>query len=301
MFSRTKLKMFGIILMASFIMSSSFLLPKGAQAASLPLPVSTWLWNTDDIAVKPDSILAFLEQNQVKDVYLQVNQGLPNNVYQNFIGKAYEKGIRVHALDGSPDWVSPDGSRIMDNFFKWVQSYQQSSLSRQKFSGIHLDIEPYLYRGWDSQYKKTVLAYQQIVQTSLVRSRQLNLPLGVDIPFWFDEKQYSNSFGKGSLAAWVIRTTDYATIMAYRDKADGANGINEIIKNEIQLAQGLQKKAIIGVETGRSEEAGFVSFYEEGQSYMAGQLGLVAAKYKSFSSAGGFAIHYLDSWMNMKP
>ncbi|HEY9578067.1 MAG TPA: hypothetical protein VIR64_10370 [Pseudobacillus sp.] len=132
-------------------------------------------------------------------------------------------------------------------------------------------------------------------------SQRLGLPLAVDIPFWFDEKSYSNTLGKGRLSEWVIANMDFVTIMAYRDTAAGQNGIIEHVRNEMNFAAAKNKKVSIGVETISSAEADFVSFYEEGEMYMWEQLDSTRSYYKQLSSFNGFAIHSLHGWMKLQP
>lgn len=264
-------------------------------------PLSTWLWDTSVLAADAAELLTFMEQNQVTDVFVQINKTIPARVYKNFIKKASSKGINVHALDGAPNWVSNQGLMLERSFFSWVNQYQLKALPEEQFSGIHLDVEPYLYSGWTSQYAKTVFAYQSLLIDSKQSAQALGLPLTVDIPFWFDEKSYSNKYGKGKLSDWVIANTDSITIMAYRDGALGPNGIIEAVKNEMNDAALQNKKVSIGIETVKSSEGNYVSFYEEGQSYLAEQLGMIEARYQNLSSFNGFSVHSIHSWMNMKP
>lgn len=61
------------------------------------------------------------------------------------------------------------------------------------------------------------------------------------------------------------------------------------------------KKISIGIETVKSSEGDDVSFYEEGQSYLIEQLGIVQSRYQNLASFNGFSVHSIHSWMNMKP
>lgn len=272
--------------------------PSKVEAAT-NLSLSTWLWDTATIQSKGNEILSFLEKHQVNQVFLQVNNKIPSTGYKAFIAKATSKNIKVHALDGAPDWVGSKGETHVKSFFDWVKAYQKQALPNERFAGIHLDVEPYLHSSWNANYSKAVISYQTLLTNAKKYSQELTLPLGADIPFWFDEKTYNNKLGKGDLASWVIRTVDYVSIMAYRDQATGPNGIIELAKNEVLFATSLGKPVIIGVETGKSEEANYVSFYEEGQTYMFQQLEKVRATYSTPNVS--FAIHYLHSWMAMKP
>ncbi|WP_053365081.1 hypothetical protein [Bacillus sp. FJAT-27245] len=255
------------------------------------MPRATWLWDTAMIEARPDDVLAFLQEKHADEVFLQINRNIDMDSYKRFIGKSSALGIKVHALDGAPDWVSGKGGAYLNQFMDWVAAYQAKAAPEEKFTGIHLDVEPYLYGGWTSNYKATVLSYQNLLLNAKVQASELGLPLGADIPFWFDEHDYNNKIGKGNLANWVIQTVEFPSIMAYRDTAPA---IAEIISNEMRMAENAGKTLIVGVETDASSEGDFISFHEEGKAYMEGEL----------SKLGGnvvFAIHHLESWMNMKP
>ncbi|MBE4910610.1 amidase [Bacillus luteolus] len=277
------------------------ILPKQGQAVTFEdVPRSTWLWDTTEIINSGEEILTFLVDKKVKVVYLQVNPTVPTEAYKAFISRAHVNGIQIHALDGAPNWVAPKGINHQRAFFAWVKNYQAGALEAERFTGIHLDVEPYLYSGWTSNYKKTVLSYQTLISEAVLEAEQLNLPIAFDIPFWFDEKTYNNTYGKGNLASWVIQKAGHVTIMAYRDQALGQNGIIELVRNEMNEARKLNKQITIAVETTPSSEANFVTFYEEGPEHMEQQLRMVRDQYADYSSFSGFAIHSLAGWMNMK-
>ncbi|GLY11866.1 MULTISPECIES: amidase [Bacillaceae] len=287
-----------LIVMAFMAGSAVFLMTSDRAAANeVTEPRSTWLWDTQEIVTSKDKLLAFMQDRQVGRVYLQIDQSISTEHYKEFIKQAAAKGIQVHALDGAPSWVSSKGLAQQRSFFSWVTNYQVKALPEEKFKGIHLDVEPYLYEGWNSQYKKTVLAYQTLLIEAHQSAQRLGLPLAVDIPFWFDEKNYSNTLGKGKLSEWVIANTDAITIMAYRDTAGSPNGIMELVRNEMNNAAAKNKKVSVGVETVPSTEADFVSFSEEGETYMWEQLAIVKSYYGNLSSFEGFSIHSLQSWM----
>lgn len=272
-----------------------FLLAAGSMANPIVkaegTPRATWLWDTSLIESQPDEVLAFLQENNANQVFLQINRNISIDSYKRFISKASALGIKIHALDGAPGWVSGKGGAYLNQFMGWVASYQGEAAPEEKLSGIHLDVEPYLYSGWTSNYKATVLTYQNLLLNAKAQSSQLGLHLGADMPFWFDEHSYNNKIGKGNLANWVIQTVDFPTIMAYRDTA---GAITDIISNEVRMAQNAGKTLIVGVETGASSEGNFITFHEEGKAYMEGELAAVGGSHV-------FAIHYLESWMNMKP
>jgi hypothetical protein len=292
------IKFFKIALLALLLVFAAC--PVKGEAADLNPSFSTWLWDTASIKENPEEIIQFLMDKHAGQLYLQIDQSIPAAVYQSFIEKAAASGIKVHALDGAPKWATAKGEAAMLSFFSWVSSYQEQAPPGQQFSGIHLDIEPYLLPGWESNYKNTVLNYQTRMAQAASLSAELSLPLGADLPFWFDEMMFSNKFGKDSLAGWVIKNTDAVTIMAYRDTAAGPNGMVELSRTEVELAARYGKEIQIAAETGASSEAAYITFYEEGTAKMEEQLSLVRDAYSSRSHVS-IAVHHLQSWMDMKP
>lgn len=261
---------------------------------------STWIWNTSLITTESEKILEFLINNQVNALYLQINRDLPIGDYQSFIKKAGKQGIKVFALEGSPNWLDPNNTR-KELFLKWIKLYQQKSAADQKFKGIHIDVEPYAAKEWKIDYENTVKKYQDILLAIQKEATSMNLPLVADIPFWFDDRPYSNTtHGKGILSEWVIRNVDRVTIMAYRDSIIGNNGILKITKDELLYANHLQKKVEIALETKPLPNQGYLTFYEEGNRILNNTVSLLEFHFQNNSSFDGVSIHSYEYWTELK-
>lgn len=219
--------------------------------------------------------------------------------YKKFIKKASSHNISIQALDGSPDWIA-SGNTSEKTFFNWLSNYQKNATSVERFKGVHIDVEPYLNSQYKTNPTKAIEGYQDCLSYAIKSSKSLKLTLAIDIPFWFNEIQYNNKYGKGVLAEWIMKNIDQVVIMAYRDSAYGDNGIIKIVESNIKIAKQYKTKLIIAVETGKSSEGNNITFFEEGQKYMMDELKKVSDYYKSSNNFDGFAIHYVDSWMNMK-
>lgn len=261
---------------------------------------ATWMWNTNEIVTMPDSVLSFAQNNGAKTIYLQVNYSIPNEKYKTFISKATSLGINVEALEGAPSWALDSGASYRSNFIAWVSQYQASCASSERFSGIHLDIEPYLNLLWSNKLSSAVYQYQKAISFFKQEASILGIEFTADIPFWFDTINYKNKNGKGQLYKWVIDNTDSIAIMSYRDLALGDNGIFALVKNELDYAQLNGKSVMIGIETENTSEGDFLTFYGQTISEMDAQLDLVYQLANEYSSFGGFSIHHIDSWMKMK-
>lgn len=259
---------------------------------------SVWIWNAKILIDESKDPLAFLESKQINKVYLQVDATISKSVYQTFIETAHSKGIQVAALDGDAHWTTGSGTRPLDQFLSWLEQYQKESTEVQQFIGIHLDIEPYTTPLWDENRMKAIENFQQLVLQAKEKAQQLNIPLELDIAFWYDEVNYQTKYGRGILSNWTINNSDSVTIMAYRDYS---NGIIRSVKHEIAYAKRVGKKVVIGVETMKSAEGDRVSFFEEGEEYLNTHLKNVHSYYSNRQSFNGIAIHHLESWMELKP
>ncbi|WP_369436164.1 amidase [Lysinibacillus fusiformis] len=258
----------------------------------------TWVWDTAMLIEDEAGVLNFLEEKYIFKVYLQINYDITYSTYRSFIEKATARGIKVYALDGASSWVSAKGYKELDQFMDWLKSYNSKATTSERFVGIHLDVEPYLNTGWERNQAKTIQAYQAILIKAKEEAHQLQVPLEADMPFWFDEITYSNQYGTGTLAEWVIDEVESVTIMAYRDTAEE---IIKIIENEIAYGNKVNKSIVVGVETGSSSEGQNITFYEEGEDFMNKQLVLIQHHYANSESYKGIAIHHMGSWMTMLP
>jgi hypothetical protein len=285
-----------IILIISQIFLTSCSYSRNTSTINNLQSLTTWLWDTSLIETDSDNILDFLSENNVKVLYLQIDKKLDIKFYKEFISSARNLDISIYALDGRPEFIYPNKSEYK-LFFDWVSEYQSSSLNEEKFQGINLDVEPYLLKNWDENQNSIVLKYQVFILDSIERANVLNLPIGFDMPFWFDSINYSNTYGNGTLAEFVIKNSNNTTIMAYRNVADD---IVEISKNEIAFADKYDKTLCIGIETLYSEEGEFISFYGKTSSNMDEELELVKSNFSFSNSFNGIAIHDITGWIQLK-
>lgn len=263
--------------------------------------LSTWLWDASKIVEYPDEIIENLINHDVKLVLLQIDIAVDTKYYRSFISKATANGIKVEALDGAPQWVAKNGVKLQQTFFDWLNNYQKTASINEGFKGIHLDVEPYELDQYTGNENEILEAYQTLIIKFKRQASKLNLNFGIDIPFWFYGVQYQNKYGTGNIAEWLCQHVKFMTIMAYRDIAEGADGIISISAAEMKMFSKYSVKGTIAVETGRlANPYQFVTFYEEGKNYMDQQLELVYESYKTHPEFNGIAVHYYDSWMAMK-
>lgn len=254
---------------------------------------STWLWNPWLLRTSSEDVLRFAASNNVTTLYLQIDRDMVKSDYASFIARASAQGIRVYALDGAPSWAldrSPS-----DAFIAWLSDYQSAAAANEAFSGIHIDVEPYLLPEWTSGRDALLTSWKGNIDSVIAGARSLGLTIEADIPFWFDEHAMPGE--PGTLSAWMIGRFDGITIMAYRDSAEQ---IAAVAANELAEGEQLGKPIRIAVETTPSTETPQVTFYEEGSSYLNSQIAAVKQIVGSSSSFAGIAVHDYDGWKKLQ-
>lgn len=252
---------------------------------------ATWLWNTQLIVDSTADILDFAASQQISLIYLQINTDLDVSQYQRFIAAASQQHITVEALDGAPSWALDTDRHKLQDSLQWITAYQQSATSDQQFSGIHIDIEPYLLSQWAEQQETIIAQWQRSVQLVAQTARTLHLSASADIPFWLYTLHVSD--GSSTLSRWMMDQYDSLTIMAYRNTADD---IYDVAQNELSEADDAGKTIYIGVETNASSEGSNISFYGAGASTLNAALSQVSVQGSTHSSFAGIAVHDYVGW-----
>ncbi|MNO61158.1 hypothetical protein D3C76_517960 [compost metagenome] len=286
-----------VLAICIFFLSGSIVPPGNthtAAANSEPITNATWLWNTKLIETSSDELISFMDHQGIEIVFLQISRNVSKSSYTNFIKNASMHQIKVYAADGAPDWALNSKLPKLTSFMTWINNYQNSVNADEKFSGIHVDIEPYLLPEWTNNFADLVAQWQSNIIYLSTEAQQMNLPLNAALPFWMDK--YKTPDQNETISYWMISKLDSISLMTYRDKA---NTIFNLAQSELIEAELLNKKVYICVETKPSREGNQVTFYEEGAAYMYTQLINVRSKASSYPSFAGIAVHDLGGWMNL--
>lgn len=238
----------------------------------------TWLWSSkiikDDGQV--NKILKHLINNNLSKIYLNVDIGISDNYYKNFITECSKNNIEVYALFGRPKAIYYKENDYFKDFYNYLKNYNNNALKTEKFIGIHFDVEPYLLEEWSFNRNQIIFVFQEFIVYATTIFKKINMPTDFDIPFWYDKIYYDNNYGQGILAEWIVKTSDVVTIMAYRDNSED---IIKVSETEVEMAKIHNKKITIAVEYSKSNE-NKVTFYQEGKSYMFKELEKIYKHYK---------------------
>lgn len=285
---------------------------------AVPAGRAVWIWEEDSFRILDNEefqneIETFLVERNIRTLYLYADAFRDRNVivneaekYQNYIAKMHRRGFRIYALLGSyylhtEAYGLPENRDAAVRMFGNVLRYNDLSDTNSRFDGINIDIEPYLLRDWRA--KKTLRA-TEFLELSAEFMRMKNearssIAVGPAMPFWYDGiEDFEWAGNTKRLSEHVQDIYDYVAIMDYRNFAAGRDSILSHAAAEIDYADRIGRRVVIGVETGRSEPRK-VTFLGKGHVYMDEQLEIVDTSLSRHASFAGFVIHHLGTYRKL--
>jgi hypothetical protein len=260
---------------------TAVLMVGGALPAVAAGERAMWVWDGP-----VDEVIDFAAAKAVTDLYVHAPPGFSNDSrYQAFLTEAHVAGLQVHAMAGDPAWAEQSGP-----WTAWVDEV----VAHGGFDGLVFDVEPYLHADWNTK-KQNRLIRSYLAGLGSAVGQAGNLPVLAAVPFWFDEIRVK----RNTLVGEVLATTDGIVVMAYRDHAEGVDGIIGLSSTEAALAASMGRRFVIGVETGLVG-LNKVTFAEEGEATMERELLLVEAAFGSNPGFAGFAIHHYGSYRTLR-
>lgn len=260
------------------------LMASGLQAGAADTNRAMWVWDYPSTA-----IVDFSTEHGVDRLYLSAPPGFSSDpIYDAFLNLAHEAGIEVFALAGEPQWAKRSRP-----FIKWVDEV----VTHGGFDGLAPDVEPYALSDWNNKKRRDRLISSYLRALEDVRDHSGGLPVIPAVPFWWDDPEFS--FKDNLLIDEVIQRVDGIAVMAYRDTADGPNGIIVLAQHEVTATAAAGKSVTIGVETAPNSTYEHVTFFEEGNAVMEAQLAEVATEWSSIPSYWGNAIHHYASYADL--
>ncbi|MGY4691437.1 hypothetical protein [Salibacterium sp. K-3] len=258
----------------------------------------TYIWEAETLINEKDRIIEFAKEKNINLLYTRLDLTRSHNAYSDFVEKANAEGIEVHAMGGHPSWaLKEEESRMMD-LVEYVKTYNESVEEGQKFSGIHLDIEPYTEPSWAENQQDILAQWMDNIELFVKETkRESNLEASMDLAMWFDDTE-TPGHPDTSFNEWVIDKMDHTSVMAFRDKAKGSGGILDMSQNEVDFAESIDKDVIISVEMKQNKTNPHITFYDEGEDFMEEQLNIVDEELNSNSSYQGYVVHAYRYWKN---
>lgn len=232
-----------------------------------PLHRALWVWRTRAIVGDPaenDALLAICESEQISDVFLQLLPAKKGRLRHAsdlvemlpLVAALHGKGVRVQALDGAPEFaLKAHHDQVLATTKAVIKSNRQSRAA-ERFDGIRFDNEPYLLPGFAGPQKESILRdYLEILDKAHAITMAAKLPLGADIPFWFDshdrfQEPIARLDGR-PISELVMDRVENVAIMAYRTSVYGPDGVIAHCLDEIEYAELTGKDVLIALESVR--------------------------------------------------
>jgi len=227
-----------------------------------------WLWNTEDMLgseEKQEKLVDFCGKKGITEIFLQ----LPYDVQEKngeqvinwdrpgtalLLSRLHKAEIKIHALDGAPKYALKEWHGHVLATIRSVIRYNESVRAAERFDGMRYDNEPYILPEFSGVQKESIVEqYMELLNLSKNLTGTAGLEFGVDIPFWFDQKneffEPIAEYRGRPLTECVLDVVDNVGIMDYRTQAYGADGVIAHALGELEYASAKGKKVFIGLET----------------------------------------------------
>lgn len=301
MFGKTSRKVFWLLLLIGGMIMIGIKSPATAEDVDIR---AAWVWQAQSVKSAGDELLENAAKHKINRLYVNVDTTISNEVYRAFIAKADRKGIAIEALGGDPSWGVQGREGPMLRLTSWVQDYNQAVEASERFDAIHLDVKPYVLPAWKEDAKPLVQSWISNMKMVLNQAKQDGgIAVHVDLPFWLDSytvkgDRTADDADNEALSHWFIQNVDHVTLLAYRDNAQGSNGIIRIIEQEMQWADASGTSVTVGVNTKPMPGEEFTSFAGKGSAQLENALQEVATAFREHKSYAGSAVHDLTYWGN---
>jgi hypothetical protein len=304
MFGKTSRKVFWLLILIGGMIMIGIKAPAEADDVDIR---AAWVWQAQSVKNAGDELLANAAKHKINRLYVNVDMNISKEVYQTFIAKAGHEGIAIEALGGDPSWGVEGREGPMLRLASWVHDYNKAVEPGERFDALHLDVKPYVLPAWKEDAKPLVQSWISNMKRVLEQAKQDGgIAVHVDLPFWLDSYTVKGSrtaedADNEALSHWFIQNVDQVTLLAYRDNAQGSNGIIRLIEQEMEWADASGTLVTVGVNTKPMPGEEFTSFAGKGSSQLEGALQEVAAAFREHQSYAGSAVHDLTYWGELEP
>lgn len=252
-------------------------------AAVSPVPSAMWLWSSTP--AEADEVVRFVAERRVRTVFLGVGWEGPDPHVPRLVERLHITGVDVQCLGADSTWLErPD----------WARQWLDRALSAGRFDAVHLDVEPWLLSGWVDDRSRLLDQYLSLLWTVREAAR---LPLEVDVA----PRLATDTAGTRRVLDAVLGPADRVTVMAYRDHAEGADGILELSRSTREACSRHAVGFRIGVETQPANKTvgSGETFAEEGRVVLDREAAIVSNHLAGNPLSVGVAVHDWQNWRGL--
>lgn len=253
-------------------------------AVGRPILSAMWVWALTP--AEATAVADFVRKRQVHTVFLSVGRDGPEPHVVTLARTLRARDVAVQCLGGDSSWLDfPDRAR------HWLAQ----AVKAGGFDAVHLDVEPWTLPEWELPNERVRLLEQY--ENVLRAVGGTGLPLEVAVA----PRLASDWAGTRCAIDAVLGLADRLSVMAYRDHAEGANGILDVSWPARRACSELGIEYRIGVETQPAEKAGGPgnTFAEEGRAALEREAAIVADHLGQDPFFLGVAVHDWRHWRGL--
>lgn len=273
-----------------------------------------WVWEVETYAMlenasAADEAVAILRRHGIDTVYLYADAFGDRNLiverparYEDVVTRLHASGLRVYALLGSAylnteNYILPAHRGQAEAMLRRVLDYNRSVPFAARFDGINLDIEPEAMREWSEDSRADLVRHYLDMSAALMRIAQespTRIQIGPATMLGWDKFEVAWRGQRRLAIEHVVDLYDYVTLMDYRRRAQGADGIIANAVVAMAYASRAGKQVVIGLEIGPHDDD--ATFRDQPPHAMEAEMQQVVKALGSRSSFGGFALHHYHVW-----
>ncbi len=281
-----------------------------------------WAWHFDKYLASSQSRQAladFCARHGITDLFLKTPYTFENGLValthidelRELLAALSVVHVRTHALDGHAEFVLKENHNRVLGFVDAIAKFNAESAPTIRFTGVHLDNEPYLLEAWRNKSTRDAV-HQNYFDLNVAASkscRSHKLEFGLDVPFWFDSTDERGRYlywinrgaGRTPLIEAIIALADNVAIMSYRERVLGAGCVIDCCAKEFVLGDqyGTDVFASVELGMGKNVEVG-TSLGRFDRAYVRSQLSTLWSAVHRQSGCAGMAIHYYDVFRELE-
>lgn len=193
--------------------------PDPGRATAAPSR-AVWVW--DEPA--PEGLAAWCAAKGVGDLFLAVPTDLttsPRLAWLREVRRQLPDHVGVQLLGGDPGWLDEPGE---------ARRWWTSAVRAGPVAALHLDLEVWAHSGWDTDLRPALV---RRFLALLAEVRGLGVPVEVDLAHHLHQVRTDSG---QPLDRAVLGLSDAVTLLTYRRRVSGSNGLLEIARPTLAAA-----------------------------------------------------------------
>ncbi len=258
-----------------------------AEIQGYPYGAGVFCW--DHLADEND--VRRIVDGEITEIYQYIKPEYSDEEVCDFIARMSDHEIASYILTGEPEWCIDAKLEDIKTAVGCVTYYNDLAGERGHLSGIVLDVEPYVLKGWENnaaslmdQYVANVAAVREYID-----EEGLEIELCLCVPYSFDLMGYEEQLKE------LIRNADKVLVLNYNKRTEVEN-----IRNEVAFAGGFGRKIVNVYElqpAPQCPEPDRMSYCDEGLSAARASYSRLLAAYPD--SELGIAYHTLNDFIDL--